>query len=103
MSQGCDIGVRQQNSVTAPAVFIIAIVSAKRSVNQRLPSAPRVMPYGPLPALGSANSLKWPLGVIRPITPRLDSVNQSAWSGPRTIEYGRLFGTGSANSVTDAR
>ena len=72
-------------------------------MNQRLPSAPTVIPYGPLSCHSSGNSVIVPLGVMRPIVPRLDSVNQRFPSGPGTIVYGRLSACGSGNSVTSAR
>jgi hypothetical protein len=40
---------------------------ATLSMNQRLPSGPLVMAYGPLPAVGIGNAVMVPLGVIRPI------------------------------------
>src|SRR3954454_17047096 len=89
-------------SVIAPDVVILPIWFAIRSVNQRLPSAPTVIPYGWLSYVSVGNSVIVPLGVMRPIAPRSDSVNQRLASGPATIVYGRLFACGSWNSVTDA-
>ena len=44
MSQGCAFGVGTGYSVIVPDVVIFPIWFAKRSVNQRLPSAPTVIP-----------------------------------------------------------
>src|SRR3954454_23546574 len=87
-------------SVIAPDVVILPIWFAIRSVNQRLPSAPTVIPYGRLFCVSVGNSVIVPLGVMRPIAARSDSLNQRFPSGPATIEYGRVFACGSGNSVT---
>ena len=53
------------------------------SVNQRLPSGPAVMPFGPLLAVMPVeNSVTMPAGVIRPIRLPVYSVNQRLPSGP---------------------
>ncbi len=44
MSHGCAFGVGRSYSVIVPVGVIFAIRFAKRSVNQRLPSLPSVMP-----------------------------------------------------------
>src|SRR5436189_1109577 len=72
-----------------------------RSVNQRLPSAPTVIPYGWLCGSGRKKSVITPSGVMRPIAPRSDSVNQRFPSGPVTIEYGLLPDWCSGKNVTD--
>ena len=100
MSQGCAFGgVGIGYSVMSPCVVISPdLVSDALRVNQRLPSAPTVIPYGRLSCHSSGNSVIVPLGVIRPIVPRSDSVNQRFPSGPGTIVYGRLSACGSGNS-----
>src|SRR5215831_6246264 len=64
--------------------------------NQSAPSGPTVMssgqyrPHCTSAVSGSANSLIWPVVVIRPTLLALRSVNQSAPSGPATIPVGSL-------------
>src|SRR5579885_433410 len=83
-----------------------------QSVNQRLPSGPAVMSQGALSgrpsALGTANSVMVPLGVMRPILlppmqnpfeSRAHSVNQRLPSGPAVMPKDPLLGVGRANSV----
>jgi hypothetical protein len=60
------------------------------SVNQRLPSEAATMPVGLLPALGMANSVTCPAGVIRPMLLPARSVNQRLPSGPVVMPQGRL-------------
>src|SRR5580658_6810082 len=56
------------------------------SVNQRLPSGPSAIAVGPLPELGSGNSLKLlPEGATRPILLATGSVNHKLPSGPRAM------------------
>src|SRR4051794_26650760 len=59
-------------------------------VNQRLPSEPTAIPYGPkLLVEGMAYSVTaWVVGLIRPTFSASSSVNQTFPSGPETIEKG---------------
>ena len=50
-----------------PAVRDPPDLVAVSSVNHRFPSGPAAMPSGPLPAVGSGNSVIVPDVVIRPI------------------------------------
>src|SRR5438105_1350921 len=72
-----------------PVVVIRPILLAEYSVNQRFPSEPATIRFGPRPSggsdLGRSNSLISPLTVIRPILLALYSVNQRLWSGPTVI------------------
>jgi hypothetical protein len=68
-----------------------------RSVNQRFPSGPDVIPAG-LPAVGSGNSVRTPAGVIRPTRLLPYSVNQRLPSGPAVIAVGTLPGLGSGGN-----
>src|SRR5438045_693631 len=61
------------------------IWTALYSVNQRLPSGPRVRLCGELLAVGRRNSAMAPPGVIRPSLLAPGSVNQRLPSGPRVI------------------
>src|SRR2546421_107237 len=71
------------------------------SVNQRLPSGPSVMLLGSLVAVGRANSVILPVGVMRPIwlSESEPSVNQRLPSGPTVMPPGPLLVVGKANSV----
>src|SRR5438552_2352059 len=60
------------------------------SVNHRLPSGPVVIRSGPLPLVGTANSVITPAVVILPILLPLNSVNQRLPSGPELIPKGAL-------------
>ena len=57
------------------------------SVNQRAPSGPAAMPWGPLFDIGIEYSVKLPVVVIRPILFAKCSVNHRAPSGPETIPF----------------
>src|SRR5437763_968384 len=70
------------------------------SVNQRLPSGPDVIPLGSLEAVGMANWLIMPAGVIRPIWLTMSSVNQRLPSGPDVIPLGKASGVGKGDSLT---
>src|SRR5436853_7454529 len=61
------------------------ILLPSRSVNQRLPSGPAVIPSGLLLDVGRGNSLMVPLGLMRPIWLPSCSVNQRLPSGPAVI------------------
>src|SRR5437764_530682 len=58
---------------------------ADHSVNHRAPSGPVVMSHGPLPAVGTGNSVTAPDGVIRPILLAANSVNHTLPSGPHVM------------------
>ena len=62
----------------------------RASVNQRLPSGPAMIPPGTLLAVGTANSVIAPEGVIRPIWLLRASVNQRLPSGPALMTAGTL-------------
>src|SRR5439155_1713527 len=64
------------------------------SVNQRLPSAPTVIPIGPLPGVATAISVLSPVAVIRPTLLPQDSVNQRLPSGPAVMPSGLLLPLG---------
>ena len=82
-----------------PSVVIRPIRFPNRSVNQRAPSGPPVMPLGPLPVLIPAeNTLTAPAGVALPITPAPE-VNHRFPSGPAAIP-GRVPTPLTRNSVT---
>ncbi len=69
--------------------LIIPIFPDPCSVNQRLPSGPAVIPYGPELAAGTAYSLMTcVVGLIIPIFPDPFSVNQRLPSGPAAILQG---------------
>ncbi len=87
------------NSVMTPALVIRPILLALLSVNQRLPSDPAAMAFGPL-AAPIENSVMTPAVVIRPILLPLLSVNQRFPSGPAAMPYGKLPAVGIVNSVT---
>src|SRR5579871_2920878 len=76
------------------------IACALVSVNQRLPSGPPTIAFGPASGVGSMYSLKLPSEPRRPIWFTADSVNQSAPSGPVVIPAGPEFGVGSATVST---
>src|SRR5271166_4101563 len=86
----------------APCVVMRPIVCPSSSVNQRLPSGPAVMLIGALLAVGMANSVMMPPGVMRPIllpNTGFSSVNQRLPSGPAVIPVGVAFAVGSGNWV----
>jgi hypothetical protein len=65
-------------------VPLVVILSAQYSLNHRAPSRPPAICSRPLLGLRTANSLRTPAGVIRPIHPSA-SVNQRAASDPTAI------------------
>src|SRR5260370_40861716 len=74
------------------------------AVNQRLPSGPLVIPIGPQPSGypqvdGILNSVKLPVGVMRPIRFPSNSVNQRLPSGPAVMLDGPLPVVGMGNTV----
>src|SRR2546430_6192234 len=94
--------------VTFPITLRKPLPPGKESVNQRLPSGPRVMEPGTLCGLGSTYSVIAPLGVIFPIMPTRGLlgvitwfvvVNQRLPSGPVVIDDGAVFGVGIGYSV----
>ena len=84
-------------------VGLILPASSPATANQRLPSGPAVIPYGPAKGeIETGNSLIACVdGLISPICcgPLLHSVNQRLPSGPAVIEMGRSLVLGSANSL----
>src|SRR2546427_2874200 len=71
-----------------------------RSVNQRFPSGPVVIPLGPLPGVGIANSASIaPAGLIWPIWLPTSSVNQRLPSGPAAMLAGALPAVVTAKSI----
>jgi hypothetical protein len=58
-----------------------------------------VIAKGSLKAVGAANSVIVPPGVIRPILFARSSVNHRFPSGPVTMPTGELIGVGMANST----
>src|SRR2546425_1439345 len=68
-------------------------------VTQRGPSSPLTIPNGAEPAVGNANSLKWPSVVTRPMLLAASSANHSAPSDPTVIPCGLLPAVGGENSV----
>src|ERR1700674_5824989 len=58
------------------------------STNQRLPSGPVTIPRGALSAVGMANSVRVPAGVMRAILLEEASVNQRLPSGPDVMRSG---------------
>src|SRR4051794_994627 len=75
-------------------------IAPRSSVNQRLWSGPRAISRGLLFAVGSANSVTAPAGVIRPIRLPARSANQTFPSGPRAMPHGSLPACGSGCSKT---
>src|SRR4051812_12021102 len=75
------------------------IASPPDSVNQSAPSAPAAIDVGDVPAVGTANSVMTPPGVMRPIRSPENSVNHRLPSGPATIPYGWADAVGTVNSV----
>src|SRR5579864_4291676 len=53
----CQLVGTRNSPVMPPAGLIRPILLANCSVNQRLPSGPDVMPKGPLPDVGTENSM----------------------------------------------
>src|SRR5258707_14575010 len=78
---------------------INAILFARSSANQRLPSGPGVMPKGALGELGVGNSVIVPLVVMRPTFFPWNSANQRLPSGPAVMSKGSQFKVGTRNSV----
>src|SRR5260221_663909 len=78
---------------------INAILFARSSANQRLPSGPGVMPKGALGELGVGNSVIVPLVVMRPTFFPWNSANQRLPSGPAVMSRVPLLGVGIGNSV----
>src|SRR5438270_12085136 len=64
-----------------------------------LPSGPAVSQVGPLPAVGTTNSVKWPSEVTRPILLPASSTDHGWPSGPAMMPLGLLPAVGMANSV----
>src|SRR5262249_29288755 len=99
-------------SRTLPLVVMRPMLFPTRSVNQRAPSGPLVIPAGQragrppvipggsLFPVGIVNSVMLPPVVMRPILSPKASVNQRAPSGPLVIPHGKLFVVGIENSVT---
>src|SRR5437870_13142627 len=87
-------GVTGGGDTGGPANTTRPILLLVDSVNQRLPSAPTVIPIGPLPGVATANSLMSPVGVIRPTLLPQDSVNQRLPSGPAVMPSGLLLPLG---------
>src|SRR6266508_153531 len=83
-------------SVIAPSVVMRP--TAPRlgcpSANHRAPSGPTVMSWGPLFAVGRANSVKTPDVVTRPIFDAAVSTNHMFPSGPATMRSAPLSGVG---------
>src|SRR5256712_10052097 len=87
-------GVTGGGVTGGPAKTTRPILLLLDSVNQRLPSAPSVIPIGPLPGVATANSAMSPVGVIRPTLLPQDSVNQRLPSGPAVMPSGLLLRLG---------
>src|SRR5437899_10560653 len=81
-------GVTGGGVTGGPAKTTRPILLLLDSVNQRLPSAPTVMPIGPLPGVATATSVMSPVGVVRPTLLPEDSVNQGLPSGPTVMPRG---------------
>src|SRR5438552_18989470 len=75
MVTGTTSGVGMGNSLIAPLLVVLPILSPSHSVNHRLPSGPDVMPVGKLTGVGTVNSVTCPWVVIRPILLACSSVN----------------------------
>src|SRR5207237_9540425 len=93
---------RGNSLVTTPAVVMRPISAEPASVNHNAPAGPLVMPAGPLPAPGTANSVITPAVVRRPIWSLPNSVNHRAPSGPTVILVGPLPTPGTTNSSSEA-
>src|SRR5258706_577627 len=78
----------------------VVMTSVKLSVNHSAPSGPVVMPTGPLPLVGSGNSVITPSVVMRPILLPDCSVNHSAPSGPVVMPTALELVVGIGNSLT---
>src|SRR5579872_3114401 len=85
------------NAVTTPRGVMRPILFAVISTNQRFPSGPCTMPYGPAFLSGSGNSTTAPSVLMRPILPAALSVNQRLPSGPWVIWDGRGSEDGTCN------
>src|SRR5438309_10146031 len=81
-------GVTGGGVTGGPAKTTRPILLLLDSVNQRLPSAPTVMPIGPLPGVATANSVMSPVGVMSPTLLPQDSVNPRLPSGPAVMPGG---------------
>src|SRR5438309_12108934 len=78
-------GVTGGGVTGGPAKTTRPILLLLDSVNQRLPSAPSVMPRGPLPGVGSANSAMTPVGAVRRTLVPEVSGNQEVPAGPAGV------------------
>src|SRR3989442_7646982 len=78
-------GVTGGGATGGPAKTTRPILLLLDSVNQRLPSAPSVIPIGPLPGVGTADSVMSAVGAIRPTLFAQDSVNYKMPSGPAVL------------------
>src|SRR2546428_12924546 len=92
-------GVTGGGVTGGPAKTTRPILLLLDSVNQRLPSAPSVIPIGPLPGVATANSVMSPVGVIRPTLLPQDSVNQRLPSGPAVMPCGPRVELGGRRSL----
>src|SRR6516225_11890709 len=100
MPWALQFAVGRLNTVSAPPGVRRPILSAKNSVNHKLPSGPATMPIGSQPVLGCGNSVKLPAGVMRPIWATAFSANQKLPSGPRVTPRGPAPEVGTVKSVT---
>src|SRR4051794_2805402 len=88
------VGVADGVGSASPGSMRTTAPGLRASVNQRLPSAPMVIPVGPRSAVKpgvrpATNSVPAPSVVIRPMAPGLTpSVNHRAPSGPLVIPSG---------------
>src|SRR5207245_441378 len=99
MPIGCAKGSALMGKVVmAPAGVMRPTSLLWKSMNQRLPSGPAVMPDGAAYGADSTNSVTAPPGVIRPILPDA-SANQRLPSGPAVIPRAKLP-SGKGNKVT---
>src|SRR5207302_3705960 len=78
-------------SARVPVGVILPMALVPVSVNQRLPSAPAVIPDGLVPGVRLYSTTS-PLGVIWPILLVPASVNQRLPSGPAAMPIGLLPG-----------
>jgi hypothetical protein len=74
--------------------------SAIGSENHSFPSGAGMMLGSQPDSVGTANSVRVPLGVIRPMVFAADSVNQRFPSAPAAIATGPQRGSGSSNRWT---
>src|SRR5438045_3145008 len=74
------------NSVMAPAGVILPTLLPLCSMNQRLPSGPAVIASGPLPAVGTANSVIPERGMgLAVLTPEVTATVTLAGAGAGAI------------------